>query len=491
MRGSEIYPFYQTKSGFALEMKGLLTCMKKRKFYPLLPFGSILTLCILISVLLQCYLPAKAEAGILSQGKRLEYRNFIPEADNYATHIYSCDLNGQSLMAFCIEAHHAALPGGNYDIQTLQGSQYELLMKVLACGYGSPYCVMDQIWPGIVANEPERAYLYTHIAATYAYIGATAGTTEDLWYKGISEEIAEQYNITDFIELCAGMKIDLTNSYIHFFQDPYVTGRQKVAFLGAVSIEQLGSVSIAKKGEVLTAFRDGNFIWEEKGLPGTVFELRAKETIYDGYGNIVFKPGEKVKTIKTNKKGIATAKSLYPGRYEIHETSPTPGYVMDTNVYEATISKTALYKKVTIHNIRQKIDLTIIKKDSKKQTPLHGGNFELYNSEDIFNVYGNLIVPKDTRLAVASANANGKISFHIDLPFGKYYVKETQAPVDYELNPNPLNLSFEYPDSSIEILKSSYSFYNKQLQHFAYLTLRKSEDSFYKCNTNYVTGEEE
>lgn len=465
--------------------------MKKRNMYSLYPFSSLLTLLILLGIIFLWNLPAKAEPGALSQGKRLDYRNFIPEADNYATHIYTYDSNGQSLMAFCIEAHHAALPAGNYECRTFQGSQYELLMKVLACGYGSPYCIMDQIWPGIVADDPERAYLYTHIAATYAYIGATKGSTEELWYKGINEEIAEKYHITDFIELCAGMKIDLTNSYIHYFQDDYVTGRQKVAFLGAVSLEQLGSLSIIKKGEVLTAFTDQGFIWEEKGLPGTVFELRAKETIYDGYGNIVYKPGEKVKTIKTNKKGIAKAKGLHPGRYEIYETIPTPGYVMDTCVYEAVISRTALYKKITIYNTRQKIDYKLTKKDSKKQTPLHGGSFELYNSEDIFNVYGTLIVPKDTRLAKAGADADGRINFHLDLPFGKYYVKETQAPVDYELNPNPLNLTFEYPESSIEILKSSFSFYNRQLQHFAYLSLRKGEDSFYKCNTNYVTGEEE
>ena len=94
--------------------------MKKRNLYSLYPFSSLLTLLILLGIIFLWYLPAKAEPGTLSQGKRLDYRNFIPEADNYATHIYTYDSNGQSLMAFCIEAHHAALPAGNYECRTFQ-----------------------------------------------------------------------------------------------------------------------------------------------------------------------------------------------------------------------------------------------------------------------------------------------------------------------------------------------------------------------------------
>ena len=42
-----------------------------------------------------------------------------------------------------------------------------------------------------------------------------------------------------------------------------------------------GKINIEKYGEVLTDFRDGKLIYEEKGLANAKYEIFAREDIYD------------------------------------------------------------------------------------------------------------------------------------------------------------------------------------------------------------------
>lgn len=453
-----------------------------------------LILTLIFSTLFSFYpgssLTVHAQNVTLNKGARIPYQSYIPEADSYATHYYTYSVDGVEHVAYCIEAHHPALAAGDYEMRNLSGEQYELLVKIIACGYGSPYSKMDQIWPGITSEDPIRAYLYTHIAATYAYIGAFSSSSPELWYKGINEDISEKYQIADFIELCSGMRLDLAQSYVNFVQDDANPGHQKVAFYGNARLLEFGSLTIKKEGEVLTDFRDGNFIWENNGLPGTVFEIRAKGTIYDSQGNVVYQDGNLVKTITTNKKGIAKARGLHLGTYSIIEVTPTEGFVKDVIVRRVTFSSAHLYAKETIYNQRQTIDLSVKKLDSASKSPVKGGLFTLYSAEDITNIFGRVIVPAETKIAQASANAKGQIKFPVDLAFGKYYVKETIAPEDYKLNPSPLQLTFQYPSSEIPVLEVRKEFFNEQLFHFAYLSLTKREDTFLSSVSNYQTGED-
>ena len=75
-----------------------------------------------------------------------------------------------------------------------------------------------------------------------------------------------------------------------------------------------GKVNIEKKGEVLVDYKDGKFVYEEKGLANAKYEIFAREDILDpsNDGKVIYKKGTVVDTITTNSDGKATSKEL-PG----------------------------------------------------------------------------------------------------------------------------------------------------------------------------------
>ena len=52
-----------------------------------------------------------------------------------------------------------------------------------------------------------------------------------------------------------------------------------------------GKINVEKKGEVLVDFKDGKFIYEERGLANAKYEIYARENIYDPSidGTIIYK----------------------------------------------------------------------------------------------------------------------------------------------------------------------------------------------------------
>ena len=82
-----------------------------------------------------------------------------------------------------------------------------------------------------------------------------------------------------------------------------------------------GQINIEKRGEVLTSYRDGQFIYEEKGLPNAKYEIIARNDILDPADkSIIYKSGTVVETITTNSEGKAISKKLPLGEYSVKET---------------------------------------------------------------------------------------------------------------------------------------------------------------------------
>ena len=77
------------------------------------------------------------------------------------------------------------------------------------------------------------------------------------------------------------------------------------------------------------------------------------------------------------------------------------------------------------NNTRQKVKVTVLKKEKDTDRVLAGGVFGLYTSEDIKNVNGDVLlekIPSSSRKQPMRKD----ITFAADLPVdGKYYVKET------------------------------------------------------------------
>ena len=84
-----------------------------------------------------------------------------------------------------------------------------------------------------------------------------------------------------------------------------------------------GKITVEKCGEVLTDFKDGKFVYEEKGLANAKYEVFAREDIYDpsNDGTIIYKKGTVVDTIITKLDGKGTSKELPLGEYSVKEVS--------------------------------------------------------------------------------------------------------------------------------------------------------------------------
>jgi hypothetical protein len=134
-------------------------------------------------------------AAIVVMGDQISYGEYIA-GSTWTTHYYYVNNN----IAYCVEPKEPSVPSGNYyNIQTANSHQLNLLCRVLAYGYGGPYDLTASIWPG--ASDTQR-YLYTHIAAAYAY---QSGYTLEI--TGLTEEQLESTGIRTFLRTAATAEI--------------------------------------------------------------------------------------------------------------------------------------------------------------------------------------------------------------------------------------------------------------------------------------------
>ena len=181
------------------------------------------------------------------------------------------------------------------------------------------------------------------------------------------------------------------------------------------------------------------FLYEETGVEGAVFELHAKETIYspdgavDENGNriIRYEKDDLVATLTTDEEGKAVVDGLPLGSYYLKETTAGNGFVLNPEQKEFTLTAeddtvAVVYEDVAYHNERQKIQITVEKKDAVSGEALEGVIFGLYAGEALTDAKGNVLVEKDTLIETKATGEDGTVTFDSDLIHGKYYVKEEQ-----------------------------------------------------------------
>ena len=98
---------------------------------------------------------------------------------NYSTNYFT--VNGR--IAYCLESAKATPPASDYVANEFENN--ELLQKVLYYGYGGPGDVTDIYMP---AFDAQLKYLFTHLAAAYAYCGIdgfTGCTMQDIEDCGV------------------------------------------------------------------------------------------------------------------------------------------------------------------------------------------------------------------------------------------------------------------------------------------------------------------
>ena len=225
-----------------------------------------------------------------------------------------------------------------------------------------------------------------------------------------------------------------------------------------------GKLVIHKSGETLKSFKK-DFVYEETSLEGAEFEIYAAEDIYtpdhqvDEQGNrhVIYAKDTLVKTVTTDKNGEAVIKDLPLGKYRVKETKAPSGFVLNPDSQEVSFiykdqNTPEIEEKLEFSNERQKVELSVEKQDAETGKALKGATFGLYNKEAISSG-DKVIVKADTLLQEITSNEKGKAAFTLDLPLGRYYVKELQAPSGYVSSDEILEFDATYQGQDVKTIK--------------------------------------
>ena len=209
----------------------------------------------------------------------------------------------------------------------------------------------------------------------------------------------------------------------------------------------IGTIIITKKGETYTVDKNCNdqscFIYEmNSNLENIHLGLYADEDII--LNNIKrYSKGELISDEYTNQDGILQFNNLYLGKYIVKELDTLDNYILDNTEYEINLeykdSKTPIVEyELEIKNYLKKSDFEFTKLDISESKPLPDTLMKIYteNNKLIFS---------------GRTDEEGKIIIR-NMPIGKYYFIEVEAPNGYTLNEE--KMYFEVNEDS-EIIKSN------------------------------------
>lgn len=175
----------------------------------------------------------------------------------------------------------------------------------------------------------------------------------------------------------------------------------------------LGSLEITKIGEELE-YNEIGYKYNKIPLEGVKIGL--------------FKDDKLLKEYTTDKEGKIKINNLELGEYSLKELETVNGNMLLEKEYKVNIKYKDQYTeivnyKITIDNYLPKGTLEFTKTDISRSKALPNTLMEIYTSED------------DKLIFSGRTDENGKIIIK-DLPIGKYYLLEKEAPKGYVINPN-------------------------------------------------------
>ena len=208
-------------------------------------------------------------------------------------------------------------------------------------------------------------------------------------------------------------------------------------------------------------------VFTKEKLPGVTFSVIAMERVLnpDKSGNYVEAGTVVDNSIITNEDGIGTSIELFPGTYKVVETDAPKGTVINTEGVTYTLENDGKETPIKVYekeltNVRQKLGLTFPKRfdevkfrfgEDYEEEPQ--ATFAVYANETIKTVKNNKEIPKNGLVDVITVKGNGDVTTNIDLPEGKYYVKEVAASFPYTINPTPIDFELKYGEDKTQEYK--------------------------------------
>ena len=195
-------------------------------------------------------------------------------------------------------------------------------------------------------------------------------------------------------------------------------------------------------------------------ISGAVFKVTAAEKITNKAGTKTFyTEGQEVATITTaSGTGIAQIDNLPLGKYYVKEVQAPTGYLLNENTYTANL----VYKDDTTPVVELKIEgvkdieptgKIVLYKVSENNDKIGGAVFKVTAAEKITNKAGSKTFYSEGQEVATITTASGTGIAQIDnLPLGKYYVKEVQAPTGYLLNENTYTANLVYKNDTTPVI---------------------------------------
>ncbi len=263
----------------------------------------------------------------------------------------------------------------------------------------------------------------------------------------------------------------------------YKDANTKVIYIDVTGIkdeEPTGIITIIKKDSETGSVPQGDATFN-----GAVYKVYAAEDIYNKAKTKKFySNGDLVATRTMNVKGETEDITNLPlGKYVVKEENAPIGYMLDKNTYNVELKYKDQYTKVitdtktSLENVK-KMGVHIFKsgiKTNSGETPgLEGAEFTIklnsavekayekgYTYAEVWNGIdenGNQVNVNSKRVSEAQAIApsyetiktdkDGNAYTQKNLPYGKYIVKETKTPTDYE---TAVDFTFSITDDESEI----------------------------------------
>ncbi|MDR4138713.1 SpaA isopeptide-forming pilin-related protein [Bacillus cereus] len=188
-----------------------------------------------------------------------------------------------------------------------------------------------------------------------------------------------------------------------------------VAYKGTDKIQD-ATVLLERSEEKVST--DLNVSWKSVGQLEVIKVGEQKEVLQDAVFDVFNSKNEKVGTITTNEKGIASLSGLEIGTYTLKEVKSPTGYVLNGQPQQIEV-KTGEVATITVQNTKVKGNIEI-KKSSDSGKTLPKVEFTVYTAEG-----------KEITKTITNEQGIAQVK---DLPYGKYYFVETKGVEGYLLN---------------------------------------------------------
>ena len=248
--------------------------------------------------------------------------------------------------------------------------------------------------------------------------------------------------------------------------------KQNTAQKGKISVHKTGDIftSVAtvssaytnENGEMIVNPTTYTPVFADGDLSGAVFQVIAVEDIVTPDGTTRAYARDVVSEITTDKNGYAETEPLYLGKYEIREIKAPEGYVLNNEPKDVELTYAGQEFEVrdtvntAFENEYQSVRISLSKvMESDELFGIYGKDcytsirFGLFAAEDITAADGSAI-PADGLLSEVSLDEDMAAKFDVQIPFGRYYVKEISTDEHYVLNGEKYLVNFEYMGQDIQ-----------------------------------------